>query len=291
MRPFTLLAAGALLASTPALANDCSPEFVNSTETVNVASIEIGVGSFARENFNIRVRNDGNGQCSATIRFTRLGGSAAPGSPSYTLRSGPTTLEILGEGSTPTIDSDLLIPNAPGGTQGRAVPFQLTLPSEWGMRSGLYSEQIELALLDPSGTEVDTMLLTINVRIPQAVAIRVVGATGTNDLTRINLGNLSSTAATRSDPFGVRVWSTSGYLVSFASENNGQLAHEGNLDQIDYELYFDGQNVNLAGGDSFLFADFTPSLGRVHPLRARVGPVTARAGHYEDRVTITVTAV
>ncbi|MBA3939744.1 MAG: hypothetical protein C0520_00880 [Sphingopyxis sp.] len=277
--------------ATPALADDCRPEFVDTTETVNVSNVEVGLGEFSRENFNIRVRSVGDGPCNARIRFTRLGGASAVDMPPYTLRSGSTILEILSEGAAPTLDSDLIVPNAPTGPQGRAVPFQLTMPSEWGLKAGSFGEQIELTLIDLAGAEVDKLLLTVNVTIPEAVALRVVGATGSNDIARIHLGNLSSSAPTTSDPFGVRIWSTSGYRVALSSENKGQLVHEGNLDRFTYQMFFDGQAVNLTGGDSFVFPEHTPSLGRIHPLRVQTGPVRARAGHYEDRVTVTVTPV
>lgn len=291
MRRLSLLAGGMLGIATPAFAApDCQPEFVDSTETVNVTNVEVGLGEFSRESFNIRVRNAGQGPCNATIRFTRVG-AATIDMPAFSLRSGGTTLDVLAEGGTPTLNSDLIIPNAPAGPQGRAVPFQITIPSEWGLKAGNYGEQIELSLLDVNGVEVDSLLLNINIRVPEAVALRVVGATGNGDVARINLGNLSSSAVTTSDPFAVRIWSTSGYRVAFASDNGGRLVHADNLDRFAYKLYFDGQSVNLAGADSFVFPDHTPSLGRIHPLRVEAGPVRARAGFYEDRVTVTVTPV
>ena len=60
----------------------------------------------------------------------------------------------------------------------------------------------------------DTLLLTVNINVPQAVALRVVGATGSEAIARIHLGTVSPTTTTRSDPFGVRIWSTAGYRVN-----------------------------------------------------------------------------
>jgi hypothetical protein len=285
---FLIACSGAF--ATPALAGDCRPEFVESTETVNFSSVEIGVGQFSRENFAVHVRNTGDGDCSATIRVRRVG-APLPDAPRYTLQSGATVFEILAEGAAPTAHSDLPVPNAPTDDRGANVGFQLTLPTEWGLQSGFYGEQVELALLDPAGIEVDTLTLALNIDIPRSVALRVVGATGDTSVARIHLGTLSSTAPTTSDPFGVRIWSTSGYRVSVSSENRGQLVHASNLDRLPYELDFDQRKVNLEGADSFFYPQHTPSLGRLHPLRVMVGPVNARAGDYADRVTVTVTAV
>lgn len=276
--------------ATPALAGECRPEFVESTETVNFSSVQVGVGEFSREAFAVHVRNAGDGVCSATIRVRRIG-APLPETPPYTLRSGATVFEILAEGAAPTAHSDLPVANAPGNDQGRPVNFQLTLATEWGLQAGFYGEQVELALLDPAGAEVDTVVVSLNIDIPRAVAMRVVGATGDTAVARIHLGTLSPTAPTSSDPFGVRIWSTSGYRVSVTSENRGQLVHDSNLDRLPYELRFDQRRVNLEGADSFFYPQHTPSLGRLHPLRVTVGPVNARAGDYADRVTVTVTAV
>lgn len=274
----------------PALAAECRPEFVESTQTVNFSSVEIGVGEFSRETFAVHVRNAADGDCSATIRVRRIG-TPGPDAPRYTLQSGATVFEILAEGAVPTAHSDLPVANAPSDDRGANVAFQLTLPTEWGLQSGFYGEQIELSLLDPAGAEVDTLTLSLNIDIPRAVALRVVGATGDTSVARIHLGTLSSTEPTASDPFGVRIWSTAGYRVSVLSENRGELVHSSNLDRLPYELDFDRHAVDLRGADSFLYPLHTSSLGRLHPLRVRVGPVNARAGDYADRVTVTVTAV
>lgn len=274
----------------PALAGECRPEFVESTQTVNFPGIEVGAGQFSRETFAVHVRNAGDGDCSATIRVRRIG-APTPETPRYTLQSGAKVFEILAEGAAPTAHSDLPVPSAPNDERGASVGFQLTLPTEWGLQSGFYGEQVELALLDPAGAEVDTLTLSLNIDIPRAVALRVVGATGDTAVARIHLGTLSSTAPTSSDPFGVRIWSTSGYRVSVSSENRGQLVHASNLDRLPYELDFDRRKVDLEGAGSFVYPQHTPSLGRLHPLRVLVGPVNARAGDYADRVTVTVTAV
>ena len=118
--------------------------------------------------------------------------------------------------------------------------------------------------------------------------MRLVGATGTETIRSINLGTIGKERPNQSDPFGVRVWSTSPYSVSFTSENAGVLAHEAGLDQIPYDLRMDNMLVNLVTGSEFTIPSVAPPLGIIHRLSVRAGPATARAGSYSDRVTVTV---
>ncbi len=292
MRIITLLIATLAIWSNPAIAQECVPKFVDSSQTVTVSDIEVGVGEISRQSFQIRVRNDGDGSCGANVRFARIDGTAPSANLQYTLRSGSSVLQVLAdEAATATSDSDLFLRGLPSSDSGRAVPFLLTIPSGWGIESGFHSEQLQLSLLDTTGQVADTLLLTINVDVPPSVSIRVVGATGSNSIATINLGNITPRDVSTSDPFGIRVWSTSAYAVTFESENNGSLRHEQALDTIPYELRMDEQQVNLGGGGEFVFPDRTTSLGRVHRLRVQAGPAVGRAGGYGDRVTVTVTAV
>lgn len=280
-----------LFLGAPAYAAECRPEFVDSSTTVNVSHLEIGAGQFSRQNFSIAVRNTDSGDCSATIQLVRLDGISTINMPAYSLRSGPTTLNIAPQDATLSPDNQVIVPFAPNTPQGYAVPFEIFMPSEWGLKAGDFSEQLELALLDKGGTKIDSLLLTVNIGVPQAVALRLAGATGNDEIARIHIGAISAAKGARSDPFGVRVWSTSGYRVQLSSDNRGELVQGNNLDRFPYELFFDNQRVNLVGGDGFMFADPTPSVGTVHLLRAEAGPATVRAGDYVDRITVSVTAV
>jgi hypothetical protein len=280
-----------LLTATPAFADECQPEFVGSTATVNVSDVEVGLGEFAQENFTVAVRNAGSGDCGAIVRLTRVVGISAQSMPPYSLRSGATVFEIAPQDATPANSDALIISYTPSNPQGVSVPFEISVPSEWGLQAGNYSEQLELSLRDVNDAVLDSLLLTVNINIPQAVALRIVGAAGSDEIARIHLGTVSATAIARSDPFGVRVWSTSGYRVNFSSENRGDLVHTGNLDRFEYQLFFDNQPVDLAAGEEFNFPSFTPPVGTVHNLRAQAGPATVRAGDYADRLTVSVTAI
>src|SRR3546814_10200943 len=73
-------------------------------------------------------------------------------------------------------DSDVVIANAPSGAQGRNVPFQIRVPTEWGLQAGTFTDELQLALIDQGGNIVDTSTLTVTILIPSAVSLRLVGA-------------------------------------------------------------------------------------------------------------------
>jgi hypothetical protein len=271
----------------------CEPEFVQSSQTVTVSDIAVGASSSSSETFQIRVRNDGTtaAQCQAVLRVARLSTSPSLGTISYSLQSSGQSLEILSSENLPgTAASDLTIPQVPGGTNGRSLPFQLTIPSGWGLAAGSQVEDLIVSLLDENGTVVDTLLLTIALTIPPAVEVRVVGVTGQNTIASINLGVLDPQDTNYSDPFGVRIWSTSPYTISFRSMNDGKLVHKDLNGSIDYQLLMNRQQVSLLGAAAAYVPQGTDSLGDLHPMSVRVEPFRARAGDYSDRVEVTVTA-
>ncbi len=291
----TVFVAGALCASASVSAQDggCRPEFVDTTENVNVSGIQIGAGERARENFEIRVRNAaGNGPCEAFMRIARRDSVAADDPVQFNFSSGGQRLEVLADDATAgPINNDLFLRGVPGSRNGRAVRVQLGFPTEWGLDAGTYSREFVATLRDANGTLVDTLELSVRVNIPSAVALRIVGASGRGSVRRINLGALDPDAFTRSDPFGLRIWSTSPYRVEFTSENQGVLRHSRGRDEIPYVLRMRGEKVDLMGANGREFVEHTDSLGDLHPLRVMVDPFFAEAGKYADRVRVSVSAI
>lgn len=294
MRNVTLLTAMVTslgIAPAAAAAAECAPRFMQSSQTVTLNATDVGVGAEARENFQIRVQNDGNGACSATLRFARQTTSAGDPSLRYALFSSGQTIDVMPSNvSVPSTRSDVSVPGLPGGANGRAVPFRLAFPTEWGIASGTRKEEILVTLLDAQGTTVDTMLLYFDIYIPPAVDLRIVGATGYNAVADVNLGELESDRVNVSDPFAIRVWSTSPYSVSFESEGSGALVHRDGLSRITYSLRMDGAKVDLTGGTPRSVGRATGPLGDAHSLFIEVQPFVAEAGDYADRVSVTITA-
>lgn len=311
MRYSTLIASISLLAiSGAANAAVCQPEFVNGDISLVIDGVEIEAGGQAARDFQVRVQNAagphggppgmaggmGTQPCEARIRIARLIGSPDPEVPPYWLRApGNGRIEVLpNPASGGTADSDVVVANAPPGPQGRAVPFQIGVPTEWGLRAGTYVEQLQLMLIDGAGNVADRSTLTLTIIIPPAVSLRLVGAVIGGEgggPAQVDLGSLSSTQETRSQPFGARIFSTAPYAVRFSSVNLGNLLHEHGREQIPYRLYFDGALVNLEGANAFPYLQHTPKAGVLRPLNIAVPPVVALAGRYSDRVTVTVTAM
>lgn len=281
-------------------AADCQPAFVDRDYSVVVAGVEIEAGGQSVENLQLRVGNaaanapgPGATPCEATILVARVGGAPVPGFPPYRLRSpGNQSIDILPDPSIPgSLDGGIVIANAPSGPQGRAVPIRLDIGTEWGLSAGTYVEQLELLLLDETGTIVDRTSLTITIVIPASVSIRLVGAVlggGTNGPALVDLGELSTTEVTRASPFGARIWSTSPYEVRISSTNRGNLLRELGSETIPYRLTFDAMDVDLGAEWQTFYPNSTGAAGVLRAMTITVQPVTATAGEYADRVTVSV---
>ena len=309
MRQLNLLVAPIALAAMPTslMAAECVPEFASADQSVVVSGVEIAPGAMSVDNFQVRIRKSGGGDsnpghgnvgnpCPATIRVSRLTGPVDPNFPEYNLRApGQSQVEILQDPSAGgTSLSDVKIANAPVGPQGRSVPFELQVPTEWGLTAGTYIDRLELLLFDQNGALVDRTNLTITILIPATVSVRFVGAViggGFGSGARIDLGTLSTSEQTRSQPFGARIFSTAPYLVNVASANSGNLAHVELGSEIPYRLYFDGAQVDLSGISAFTYLAPTPRSGNTRPMSLEVPPASVPAGRYNDRITLTVSAL
>ncbi len=315
MRYWTFAAPIALLAlPATARAADCQPAFIDGDQAVIIDGVEVEAGGLSTQTFQVRVQNEAGpgggspggsasmsgppdgGPCEATIRISRVGAARDPDFPAYALSApGNQQIEILPDiASGGTVDSDISIANAPPGPQGLNVPFQIAVPTEWGLGAGTYTEQLQLSLIDKGGDIADRSTLTVTIIIPSAASLRLVGAVvggEGNGPAQVDLGNLSSSSETRSQPFKALIFSTAPYAVRFESANLGNLLHEQKRVQIPYSLYFDGALVDLAGTNEFFYPSRTPKSGDWRPMSIVVPPVVALAGHYSDRITVTVTAL
>lgn len=287
-------------------ARECNPTFAERSYSVTVRAVEIDARSVAVENLHLRVLNgtdvgrspaENAGNCAAVLRISRPDAMTLPDFPAYQLRAPANPdVEILATASLgKTSRSDIILGGLPAGRQGRAVPLQIIVPTEWGLKSGFYSEQLLLSLYDESGTLRDQATANVAINIPAAVSIRIVGAVGNRGGggARIDLGNISSTQDMRSQPFGARILSTTAYGVSFRSENSGALLNVSGSGSIPYRLFYEGKLVDLKGANFFPEPSHTPASGDVRPLQVIVPATNAKpaAGLYRDRVTVQVTAI
>ena len=308
MRNLNLILASIALTAMPSslMASDCVPQFASADQTVIISGVEIAPGATSVDSFHVRVRNSAenaneagsNAQnpCAAIIRVARLNGTIDPGFPQYNLEApGQSQIEVLPNPSTGgTSHSDIEIANAPTGPQGRSIPFQVQVPTEWGLTAGTYTDRLELLMFDRTGALVDRTNLNVTVVIPATVSVRLVGAViggGFGSGARIDLGFLSTSRQTRSQPFGARIFSTAPYVVNIASTNRGNLTHVDLGSELPYHLYFDGAQVDLINTNALTYLTHTPRAGVVHPMFLEVPPATVPAGRYSDRITLTVSAL
>ncbi|MGZ8345647.1 MAG: hypothetical protein ACXWUP_00910 [Allosphingosinicella sp.] len=287
---YALIFAAALGAAANAAHGQCSPSFNVETVSVNVDGVQVGNGNFATESFNVDLDNQNAESCDIRLRITRSG-NVDPDMPAYFLSAAGNQVEILAYGfSVGTVLSDVLL-TLPGGDESISVPFAVRLPTEWGLAAGDYVDNLRVSLVAPGEETLDSLDVAVNIDIPKEVSVRLVGASGEAQSTAtVNLGVLSTVQQTRSDPFGVRVWSTAPYTVGFSSSNRGRLVHTNGIDAIPYVMSVGGSEVDLTGVSSYYFARHTSSLGDIHGLSIVVDPVQARAGDYSDSVTVSVTA-
>ncbi|MEH6790814.1 hypothetical protein [Parasphingorhabdus sp.] len=306
MRYTTIIGSVALLmVPAAASAGECQPTFASGNQSLVINGTEIEPGGLAAQDFQVLVQNAAAGAtstrsivgvppCEAVIRIARKGAPPISGYPPFVISaSGNNQVEILeNDTSGGSVSSNVEIGGAPSWI------FKVEVPTEWGLQAGTYVEYLELLLLDRNGdgsTITDRRDLTVTIVIPPAVSLRLVGAVvgggGSNEPARVDLGNLSSSTSTQSEPFAARIFSTTPYIVSFNSINLGNMVHEQGRDQVPYRLFFDGALVNLAGTAEFFYPDHTPQGGDNRPMSVVVPPVVALAGRYSDRVTVTVTTM
>lgn len=283
------IAAGAL--PIEAKAADCAPQFIDRSLSANISPTSIGSEQLEFERVPVRLRNDGEGrQCSATLRVARVSTSPISQYPFY-LQFGGRKIDLLPFEDAPGgASSNLLVPQLPASREGRNLPLDLVLPVGWGLASGSTSEELELQILGPDGSISDRIPLRVNVTIPTSIEMRIVGATGDRAIAGVDMGVLNPDAINRSSLFGLRVWSTAPYMISFLSENDGQLVQSERRGAIEYDLQMEGRSVGVSGGIAAQVPNPTDALGDLHRLRVEIQPFVARAGDYSDRVVVTVTA-
>lgn len=299
MRRLVIVLATAIAAalSSPALA--CDPVFKSGDQTVDIDAADIAAGSSVTENFEARVADDsapggGGGACRAVLAVAHAPVVPDLDFPPYVLRApGNNNIEVLPSPSSPGGDtSQVRIDGAPQGPQGEAVPFKVEIKTQWGLTAGTHIEHLVFSLYDENGQLTDTVNIDLRIIVPATISLQLIGAiTGGPGSAQVDLGDLSTTTETHSQPFAALILSTSPYTVSIRSDSQGKLVLDGGAATIPYRLYFDGQEVDLAGSNLRSYAQPSLPQGDTRPMEVIVGPVDAPAGHYSDRVTVSATAI
>lgn len=296
MRAYRYLPLGfvALAASLPAVAHAaCEPSFVDGTNVVNLRPSASFDNQQLVEPFVIRVRNSGDEVCTIRLGVGRTLAATSTRFPAYSL-TGPSGMETV-SALTVTADAAGFGNKYTVPANGEvSIPYDVRMAIGWGAEAGLYTDELLFSLLDAqSGNTIANKKLQLDLDVPQTARIRFAGASGADGPARIEMGPISTTAATRSPPFALRVLSTAPYRIDLVSQNNGTLRRAGTRDLIPYQMTLGSQPMNLTGvGDSVQIRRHTSSVGDVHPVTIVINPdAEYHAGDYSDRVTVTVTTI
>lgn len=282
---------GVMLAATPATAfAECNPSFVDGSREIRLAAGDSMDEPQLTDRFRVTLRNDGASECKLRLRVTRDLGASDASFPNYTLSGPGGNVAITSASPSDVSSSSGVIVLPPGGQ--RPVIYGVAVPVNWGMQSGDYRQQLVFAVSEESNNvALSTSQVLLKLEIPATARIRFAGAGGPRGA-RINLGTLSTVSRTVSQPFAMRVLSTSAYQLRLSSQNGGNLRRVDGPDLIPYRLTVGGVPFNMATGGQINVGQHTSSQGDVHSVQVMVDPdPTWHAGDYSDRVTVDVTPI
>lgn len=269
----------------------CNARFADRSVLLEIPDVELGAPRVYEQRELVRVEpvdREGQTDCRLSVRVSFADASEVfP--KAYLSGNGMPVLPAIDAG-VGTVDSDIPVAQI-GSRGGGAVQFAISIPTDWGLPAGTRSQQFRLTLLDRFGSPLDEATMVARVRIPRSVDLKIVGSRTGGSIGQINLGVIEAGRETRSTPFGMRVWSSSGYTVTLESENRGTLMHEEGIDRIDYDLSVNGFEAQLEGRNPVVVsARHTDGVGDYYPMEIVVRPQRPLAGEYQDRVTVSVTA-
>lgn len=290
MRPLTSLL-GLALAAMPATAfAECNPSFVDGSREIRLAASDSMDKQQLTDQFRVTLRNDGDSECRLRVRVTRDLAASDGSFPNYTLTGPGGNVAITSASPSDVSSGSGVVIVAPGGQ--RPVTYGVAVPVSWGMQSGDYRQQLVFAVSeDSNNVALSTSQVQLKLEIPATARIRFAGAGGQGGA-RINLGTLSTVAQTVSQPFAMRVLSTSAYQLRMSSQNGGRLRRTDGPDVIPYRLTVGGVPFNMATGGQLSVGRHTGSQGDVHSVQVTIDPDTTwHAGDYSDRVTVDVTPI
>lgn len=155
---------------------------------------------------------------------------------------------------------------------------------------GLYTQSLELTVVDLDGTILGARPLTLGVEIVPSATIGIKGqVSSARRSNEVNLGELSQ--GVQEIPLIVYVNSTGGYRVDVSSENQGRLKHESSVWYIPYRLRMGEHDLRLSGIDGFEVVSDEARRDN-YRLQINIGDTSnKRAGSYSDTVTFTIAAI
>jgi len=170
--------------------------------------------------------------------------------------------------------------------------FQLRFPAQQFGSEGDYSNQLLVQLIpnpEQSTTVLDERNQSISARIPPVARISFYGLS--QRLYPLDLGNLRTGKKLNIDP-NLFIRSTSGYIISFRSDNQGKLRHQSKQERwdIDYVFSVAGNVIDftVAGNQLVVNAPQNQNGQRI-PMAIQIGETENRPGGlYEDEIHIDI---
>ncbi|MDO6774833.1 hypothetical protein Q4591_05640 [Shewanella sp. 3_MG-2023] len=173
--------------------------------------------------------------------------------------------------------------------------FQLRFPSQQFGAAGDYSNQLIVQLIpspEQSSIVLDERNQLISSRIPPVASISFYGLS--QRLYPLDLGRLTTGKKVNIDP-NLYIRSTTGYEISFRSDNQGKLRHQSKHERwdVDYEFSVAGSVIDFseAGNQLIVNAPQNPNGQRI-PMTIQIGETENRPGGvYEDEIHIDISAL
>ena len=290
----TISLATALFVAMPSAAvAECIPSFAGGPTIVTLTPDATFSNSQLNEAFSVQLRNDGDTSCDLRLTVGRDVGASDPDFPPYQLIGPNGTISNIGTAGDGGNRGASVPVTVPAGTEV-PVRYQVRTRVGWGAESGDYIEELVFRIRDLGGQAGELrQRAELRLLIPAIARIRFSGSSGVSGAAQLELGTLSTTAPTRSPPFGIRVLSTSAYQMVLVSQHAGALQRNGGAERIPYRMRVGGRLMNLAGGSDMISRNrHTGPRGDLHRVSVVIDPdPQRRAGDYSDRVTVTVTPI
>jgi len=180
--------------------------------------------------------------------------------------------------------------------ESRIQRLSLTVAPQQVVPSGDYGDTVLVRLIDSSDLELSaerSLQLTSNVRSTMSILLFASSFSGSSTAgTRNYRMDFGALQAGEQSSVTVLVQANDEYALRFSSANRGAMTHStlGSSQSIPYTATIGGRELNLSTGETiFSVASSTSLSGASQQLNVRIGEVgPARAGNYQDELTITV---
>lgn len=270
--------------------NGCKLQIIANPSQWKVSGVDLFASEPTFASFDLQLINGGTADCTGRIALDTQGtpfGLSANGGRRvfYSIIDHTTGADLTPRNGRSSLQSGRVLVIPAGGEA--LARFDVLIPAAFPT-DGTYSQQLFVELSNPNdGTMVAQQPVTLAASVPSSATIALSG-----DFTRVggaadvDLGELSQGSV--KVPLIVHVKSTRAYQITSTSQNGGKLVLSGTGWSIPYELSFDGNTVNPAGGTLSSTPGNNPRVDNLQLGFVIVGSTDVEAGLYSDVVTLDI---